>query len=88
MSLTEAGLEANLGSVLRELEANTAIVGRCEADEALPAQSRLQAARGARQGQEAFCELDSVTIADLVNERQAGNVAVGIGLAPPRNAFV
>lgn len=87
--LTESGLTASLGSVLRELEANTAMV-ECEADEAscpLNHGCKLRAALG--RAREAFYrELDAVTVSDLVNERQAGRVAVTIGLAPPSDALV
>lgn len=54
----------------------------------MPAQSRVQASRGPCPAREAFYrELDGVTIADLVNERQVGRVAVTIGLVPPSDAF-
>lgn len=89
VSVTEEGLRTSLGSVLRELEANTAMV-ECEADEAscpLNHGCRLRAALG--RAREAFYrELDEVTIADLVNERQASRVAVSIGLSPPGDSFV
>lgn len=89
VSLTESGMNASLGAVLRELEANTAIV-ECEADEAscpLNHGCRLRAALS--RAREAFYrELDGVTVADLVNEQQVERVAVRIGLAPPGDAFV
>ncbi|MCT1801946.1 Rrf2 family transcriptional regulator [Kocuria sp. WRN011] len=86
--LTESGLAASLGSVLRELEANTAIV-ECEADETSCPLNHGCKLRGAlARAREAFYrELDGVTIADLVNERQVGRVAVTIGLVPPSDAF-
>lgn len=89
VSLTESGLGVSLGTVLRDLEANTAIV-ECEADEAsCPLNHGCKLRAALAKAREAFyCELDGVTIADLVNERQAGRVAVSIGLAPPRGAFV
>lgn len=87
--LTDAGLRVSLGSVLRKLEANTAIV-ECESDEAscpLNHGCKLRAALG--KAREAFySELDDVTIAELVNERQIGRVAISIGLTPPSDAFV
>ena len=89
VSVTGEGLRTSVGSVLRELEADTAMV-ECEADEtACPLNHgcRLRAAlAGAR---EAFYrELDDVTIADLISERQTGKVAVSIGLAPPGDSFI
>ena len=82
--LTDEGRGASVGRVLRVLEADTAIV-ECEADEAacpLNHGCRLrQALAGAR---EAFYhELDAVSIADLVNPRQVGPIAVELGLRPP-----
>ena len=62
----------------------------CEADEfACPLNHgcHLRAALG--RAQEAFYrELDTVTVADLINPGQVGRVAVTIGLAPPADSFV
>ena len=87
--LTHTARVASVGGVLRELEADTAIV-ECEADEfACPLNHGCQLRAALSRAQEAFYrELDTVTIADLINPGQAGRVAVTIGLAPPADSFV
>ena len=82
--LTDEGREASVGQVLRILEADTAIV-ECEADEvACPLNHGCRLRRALAGAREAFYrELDGITIADLVNPRQVGPIAVQLGLRPP-----
>ncbi|GEC98116.1 transcriptional regulator [Kocuria varians] len=82
--LTEEGREARVGQVLRVLEADTAIV-ECEADEAAcPLNHGCRLRRALANAREAFYrELDTVSIAELVNPRQVGPIAVQLGLRPP-----
>lgn len=82
--LTEEGREARVGQVLRVLEADTAIV-ECEADEtACPLNHGCRLRRALAGAREAFYrELDEVSIAELVNPRQVGPIAVQLGLRPP-----
>lgn len=89
VSITDSGKNASLGSVLRELEARTAIV-ECEADEgSCPLNHGCKLRSALSRARESFyAELDSVTIADLVSEPQVGKIAVRIGLTPPTDAFV
>jgi len=82
--LTDEGREARVGQVLRVLEADTAIV-ECEADEtACPLNHGCRLRRALAGAREAFYgELDTVSIAELVNPRQVGPIAVQLGLRPP-----
>ena len=85
--LTGEGRAASVGQVLRVLEADTAIV-ECEADEtACPLNHGCRLRRALAGAREAFYrELDDVSIADLVNPRQVGPIAVQLGLRPPGEA--
>ena len=84
VALTAEGRGVSVGRVLRELEADTAIV-ECEADEAAcPLNHGCRLRRALNSAREAFYrELDGVTVTDLVNPRQVGPIAVQLGLRPP-----
>jgi Rrf2 family transcriptional regulator, nitric oxide-sensitive transcriptional repressor len=84
VSITPAGLDATVGSLLRELEAGSAMVecesagGECPLDHGCRLRRALADAREAFYG-----ALDDVRVRDLVSERQVGPVLVSIGLRPP-----
>jgi Rrf2 family nitric oxide-sensitive transcriptional repressor len=84
VSITPAGLDATVGSLLRELEAGSAMVecestgGDCPLDHGCLLRRALADAREAFYG-----ALDDVRVRDLVSERQVGPVLVSIGLRPP-----
>jgi Rrf2 family nitric oxide-sensitive transcriptional repressor len=84
VSITPAGLDATVGSLLRELEAGSAMVecesvgGDCPLDRGCRLRRALADAREAFYG-----ALDDVRVRDLVSERQVGPVLVSIGLRPP-----
>ena len=84
VTITQAGLDASVGAILRELESKSAMVA-CEApgDQCpLDHGCRLRVALG--RAREAFYrELDGVRIRDVVSERQVGPVLVQLGLRPP-----
>jgi Rrf2 family nitric oxide-sensitive transcriptional repressor len=78
VSITPAGLDATVGSLLRELEAGSAMV-ECES-----AGGDCRLRRALADAREAFYgALDDVRVRDLVSERQVGPVLVSIGLRPP-----
>lgn len=84
VAITPAGRSVAVGTVLRELEAGSAMVeceapdGRCPLDHGCQLRAALARAR------EAFYqELDDVRVRDLISQRQAGPVMVTLGLGPP-----
>ncbi len=84
VSITAAGLDATVGSLLRELEAGSAMV-ECESDGgSCPLDHGCRLRRALADAREAFYgALDDVRVRDLLSERQVGPVLVSIGLRPP-----
>lgn len=84
VAITAAGRDVSVGTVLRELEAGSAMVecespnGQCPLDHGCQLRAALTRAR------EAFYrELDDVHVRDLISQRQVGPVMVTLGLRPP-----
>ena len=84
VAITPAGRDVSVGTVLRELEAGSAMMecespdGQCPLDHECQLRSALVRAR------EAFYrELDDVHVRDLVSQRQVGPIMVTLGLRPP-----
>lgn len=84
VSITAAGLDAGVGTLLRELEAGSAMVA-CEApDGHCPLDHECRLRRALADAREAFYRaLDDVRVRDLVSERQVGPVLLSIGMRPP-----
>ena len=77
VAITPAGRDVSVGTVLRELEAGSAMM-ECESPDGQCPLDHLTRAR------EAFYqELDDVHVRDLVSQRQVGPIMVTLGLRPP-----
>lgn len=84
VSITPAGLDATVGSLLRELEAGSAMVECESAGGSCPLDHGCRLRRALADAREAFYgALDDVRVRDLVSQRQLGPVLVSIGLRPP-----
>lgn len=84
ISITPAGLDAPVGTLLRELEGGSAMVA-CEApDGHCPLDHGCRLRRALADAREAFYRaLDDVRVRDLVSERQVGPVLVSMRMQPP-----